>query len=99
MNTDNTPGHGRPVPQHPEDPHLRQTEIIVNGRERTVVGNEVTFEEVTKLAFPGPDEANVIYTVTFKNADQHPSAGELTASGTVEAKNRTIFNVTRTVKS
>ena len=99
MTTDNAPGHDRPELQHPKHgPH--ETEIIVNGRERTVVGNEVTFEEVTKLAFPAPDnEANVVYTVTFKNADQHPSAGELTAGGTVKVKNKTIFNVTRTVKS
>jgi hypothetical protein len=78
----------------------RETEIIVNGRARVVPGHQVSFEEVRDLAFPGPHtDPNVIYSMTYRNAASHPSAGELGPGGTVKIKNGTIFNVTRTVKS
>jgi hypothetical protein len=83
-----------------EHKHPREKEIIVNGRRRTVPGDEVCFEEVVELAFPGPQtDPNVIYSITYRHAASHPSAGELAPGGEVSVKNGTIFNVTRTVKS
>jgi hypothetical protein len=80
--------------------HPRETEIIVNARRRTVPGDEVCFEEVVKLAFPGsPTDPNVVYSVTYRHAASHPSAGELGPGGTVRVKDGTVFNVTETVKS
>ena len=81
----------------------REAEIIVNGRQRTVRGDIVTFEELVKLAFPGPTKQGVTYTITYRNADQIPPAGELDAGGKVKVKTKghgeTSFNVTETVKS
>lgn len=81
----------------------REAEIIVNGRQRTVRGDIVTFEELIKLAFPGPAKPDMRYTITYRNADQVPPAGELDAGGKVRVKARghgeTSFNVTETVKS
>jgi hypothetical protein len=74
-------------------------EIIVNARPRTVTGREVTFAEIVSLAFPGAHAANVIFSMTYRHAASAPHAGELAAGGTVEVKQGTIFNVTRTVQS
>jgi hypothetical protein len=54
--------------------------INVNSRPKVVNQEVLTFEEIATLAFPTTDGIqNPIYTVTFKNADQNPSAGTLVA--------------------
>lgn len=84
----------------------RESEIIVNGRRRSVEGRIVDFEEVVKLAFPtGPTKANTRFTVTYRNAAQVPAAAEMDPGQRVKVKpgrnpkNETIFNVTETVLS
>jgi hypothetical protein len=75
-------------------------EIIVNSRPRTVNARTVTFEQVVQLAFPGPHEPNVVFSVTYRHAASTPHAGELGAGGSVDVKKKgTVFNVTRTVQS
>jgi len=75
-------------------------EIIVNSRPREVDQKQVTFEQVVQLAFPGPHETNVVFSMTYRHAASTPHAGELGAGGSVEVKKKgTVFNVTRTVQS
>jgi hypothetical protein len=75
-------------------------EIIVNARPRTVNARTVTFEEVVQIAFPGPHEPSVVFSVTYRHAASTPHAGELGAGGSVAVKKKgTVFNVTRTVQS
>lgn len=75
-------------------------EIIVNSRPRVVEAQLVTFEQVVQLAFPGPHETNVIFSMTYRHAASMPHAGELGAGGGVEVKKKgTVFNVTRTIQS
>lgn len=75
-------------------------EIIVNSRPHVVPTNEVTFEQVVQLAFPGCQaDSNVLFSMTYRHAASKPHAGELGAGGTVELKKGTIFNVTKTIKS
>ena len=77
-----------------------ETEIIVNGRTRIVPGDEVTFEQIVQLAFPGPHAPNVVFSMTYRHAASTPHAGELGAGGSVDVKKKgTVFNVTRTVQS
>jgi hypothetical protein len=76
-----------------------EVEIIVNTRPRLVVGSTVSFEQIVGLAFPGPHEPNVVFSMTFRKAASTPHAGELGAHGIVTIKKGTIFNVTRTVQS
>jgi hypothetical protein len=76
-----------------------EIEIIVNARPRIVTGPHVTFEQIVQLAFPGPHEPNVVFSMTYRHAASRPQAGELGAGGVVEVKNGTVFNVTRTVQS
>lgn len=74
--------------------------IIVNTREKEVRQEVLTFDEITKIAYPNPDGVNdPIFTVSFKNADQKPSDGTLVSGESVKIKNGTIFNVKRTGRS
>jgi hypothetical protein len=75
-------------------------EIVVNARQRTVNARTVTFEQVVQIAFPGPHDPNVVFSMTYRHAASSPHAGELGAGGSVEVKKKgTVFNVTRTVQS
>ena len=75
-------------------------EIIVNARPRVVHEEDVTFEQVVALAFPGPHGPNIVFSMTYRHAVSKPHAGELAAGGIVEVKKKgTIFNVTKTDKS
>jgi hypothetical protein len=75
-------------------------EIIVNARPRIVHEEDVTFEQVVELAFPGPHGPTIMFSMTYRHAMSKPHAGELGAGGVVEVKKKgTIFNVTKTDKS
>jgi sRNA-binding protein len=84
----------------------RESKIKVNGRTKTIEGREVSHEEAVKLAFPeGQIKPNTKFTVTYRNAAQVPTMGELDAGTKVKVKpgrhedDETIFNVTPTVLS
>jgi hypothetical protein len=101
------------VPKGEEHFHLREDEhfhsakhrerafnIIVNGEPMVVRKRVLTFDEITKLAFPGlPTGPQIVFTVTFKKAAGPVHQGTLLPGGSVKIKNGTIFNVTRTDKS
>ncbi len=75
-------------------------EITVNARPRIVNDSRVTFEQVVQIAFPGSHEPNIAFSMTYRNAESKPHAGELGAGGAVEVKHKgTIFNVSKTVQS
>jgi|GEM_PF-813365 hypothetical protein len=74
--------------------------IIVNGRKKTVKKRELSFTEVVLLAFETPSEnANTIYTVTYRNGVHSHPEGSLVFGEKVEVKDGMIFNVTPTDKS
>jgi hypothetical protein len=78
----------------------RRTEIVVNGRERSVRGDIVTFEEVVALGLdPVPEGPNVVITVTYSHARGSKHEGTLRPGHSVEIKNGTRFNVKATDKS
>lgn len=72
--------------------------IIVNGREKTYVGKEITFAQVVALADNLPTGPNILYTVTYRKAEEE-SEGTLVPGKSVKLKNGTTFNVTATDKS
>ena len=86
MDGDNNSGHGKNIT------------VTVNGRDKVVNKEELTFAEVVALAFDNPSP-DTIFTVSYRNADQHPENGTLVAGQKVKVKNGTIFNVTATNKS
>jgi len=78
---------------------VHEVRIIVNGEPKTVVSQTVTYDEVTKLAYPTPPAPNTRYTVTFRHAED-PKEGSLAPGGSVKVKkDGTIFNVKTTGKS
>lgn len=80
--------------------HPHEWEIIVNARPKTVKKRVATFVQIVEIAFPGAiGEQDVVFSMTFRHAASQPHSGELAAGGTVEVKNGTIFNVTKTNKS
>ncbi len=73
--------------------------IIVNGREKTFIGKEISFIQVIELAFDSYEEAdNIVYTVSYSKGEDKKE-GTLTKGQTVRAKDGMIFNATRTDKS
>lgn len=77
----------------------RHYEIIVNGEQKIVDSDIVTYEQVVTLAYPTPPAPGTRFTVTFRNAKE-PHEGSLAPGGSVEVKKEgTIFNVKATNKS
>jgi len=80
--------------------HRHEYKIVVNAREKRVDHDVLSFDEVVGLAFdPVPTGPNVVFSIGFRHAAQHPSAGTVAVDGTVTIKNGTVFNVTATDKS
>lgn len=73
--------------------------ITVNGRQKTVTTNTLTFDDVVDLAFPGgPRGDNWVYTVGYRRAEGNKS-GSLSAGDSVKVKDGMVFDVTQTDKS
>ncbi len=77
--------------------HTKIYRIQVNGVEKTVDHDVLTYDEVVRLAFPQSDPAT-IYSVTFEKA-KDPKDGELVAGGSVTIKENTEFDVDDTGRS
>ncbi len=82
-----------------ENPPGQEAQFVVNATTDTVPSRDVTYDEVTKLAYPPPPAPGTRYTVTFRNAHK-PKEGSLAPGQSVEVKKEgTIFNVKATGKS
>ena len=78
----------------------KETTIIVNGREKTVTGKEISFNELVQLAFETPPPGqNICFTITYRKAQGNKPEGTLAEGEDVKVKKGTIFNVTATDKS
>src|ERR1044071_1771614 len=85
---------------HGEGEHAKKTKIVVNGREKTVEGMEISYEAVVPLGLdPVPSGPNVLITVTYSDAPGPNRAGTLTPGHSVKIHNGTRFNVVATDKS
>jgi hypothetical protein len=76
----------------------REMKIIVNGRERTVDGDTISYESLVQLAF-GNASSDTIYTITFKKGPPANPQGSMVAGSVVKLECGMIFNVTATTKS
>lgn len=79
---------------------LKPITVIVNATEYQVRETALSFSGVVKFPFPdaAPSETR-IYTVTYKRGPASNPEGSLVDGGTVQLKNRMVFNVTFTDKS
>lgn len=74
--------------------------IIVNARPKTVEKDEITFEEIIRLAYDNPPTGeNWVFTVTYHRGHGNKPEGSLVPGGTVKVKDGMVFNVTATDKS
>ena len=91
------PDHDDKYPKHPDD---KGFSIVVNGREKTVEEEELTFDQVVGLAFDDPPTGEFIcFTITYRNAGGRKPEGTLVEGEVVKVRDGTIFNVTVTDKS
>jgi hypothetical protein len=82
---------------HPT-PHL--VTVIVNGRPREVMKDELTFREIVALAFDNPPFGeNIVYTVTYKRGHGNKPEGTLVDGESLKPKEGMLINVARTDKS
>jgi hypothetical protein len=93
---DEKPEAAKDDPKHEPGTHT----IIVNGREKTVEVNDVSYEQILLLAYPNPDTGpDVRYTITWARNEHGNATGKLLPGGTVNVSEKMIFNVKRTDKS
>jgi Multiubiquitin len=86
-------------PQEDTDQESRVLTINVNGRERQVHANVLTFAEIVALAENLPAGPNVTYTVTYRRGHGDKPDGTLVEGSTIRIKNGMIFSVRATDKS
>jgi hypothetical protein len=76
--------------------HNKSYGIIVNGKQRTVTENTISYEQVVRLAFPeGPFD--ILFTVAY--ASPHGKDGTLAPGQDTHVKEGMSFNVIKTNRS
>lgn len=77
-----------------------ETAIIVNTREKTVQGKDVTYDQIVALAFETiPSGENIEITVLYRDGPGQNKEGTLSPNGSVRIRKDMIFDVTATDKS
>jgi hypothetical protein len=80
--------------------HEKQVTVIVNGRDKVVPKEDLSYWDVVKLAFPDatPNDTTY-YTITFKRGQGNKPEGTLVAGETLKVKEGMIINVSPTTRS
>jgi hypothetical protein len=74
--------------------------VVVNGREKLVSSEELTFDQVVALAYDNPPTGpNWVFTITYRRGHGQKPEGSLVAGDAAKVKDGMIFNVTATDKS
>lgn len=72
--------------------------IVINGRQREVSGQSISYSQAVQLAFPD-DQANETIEYTVAYANPHGKDGTLVNGQDVHIKEGMIFNVSKTNRS
>ncbi|TLP74562.1 hypothetical protein FEA48_10080 [Pseudomonas nitroreducens] len=83
---------GQGAEHQPETKH-----IIVNARQKPFDGDRITYQQVVALAFPGDDNPEIIYTVSF--VGPNILDGTLAEGQSVAIRNGMKFDVKKTNRS
>ena len=79
---------------------MKDVTIVVNGTQKTVAKDDLTFDEVVKLAFETPPYGeNTLFSVTYRRGHGNKPEGILAPGESVKVKGGMIFDVTATDKS
>ena len=82
------------------DRHDKRFLLVINGRQKSVDDDQLTFDQVVALAFDDPPAGEFIcFTITYRRAGGRKAEGTLVEGESVKVRNGTIFNVTVTDKS
>ncbi|MBF6042530.1 multiubiquitin domain-containing protein [Pseudomonas sp. P154a] len=82
--SENAPGHNKPV------------EIVINGQPYTVTQQQISYEEIVRMAFPeGPFD--ITYSVDY--ATEHGPDGTLTKGQSTKIHKEMSFNVIKSNRS
>lgn len=74
--------------------------ILVNGREKSVPKDELTFNKLISLAFDNPPTGpQICFTITYRRGHGKKPEGNLAEGESVNAKEGMIINVSYTDKS
>jgi len=97
------PRDGTEIHVH-EDEHFyseREIILVVNAQPKSWVDTKISYEQVTRLAFPNPPPPGIVitYTVEYERGPHRNPEGSLTKGMSVYVKNRMIFGVTETGRS
>ena len=77
-----------------------ETTIIVNGQQKPVAGEEISFDEVVAIALhPVPEGPYVLITVAYRGGYGEKPQGTLTKGQSVKVRKGMIFDVTATDRS
>jgi hypothetical protein len=81
--------------------HKKTTMIVINGQEKTVSGETISFEELVSLAYDGnpPTGENWSFTISYRRGHGEKPEGSLIEGETVKLKKGMVFNVTGTDQS
>ena len=83
-----------------DGPDAKTFLITINGRQRQVDHDELSFDELVNLAFDDPARGpQIVFTITFRNAAGRIPEGELDEGQRLKVRDGTIINVTRTDQS
>ncbi len=75
-------------------------EVLVNGRPKPVIEDQLSYWQVVALAFPDATMSQTaIYTVLYKHGPASNREGSLVEGQAVQIKSGMVFNVTRTDRS
>lgn len=75
--------------------------VIVNGREKSWAGKDISFEQVVALAYDGnpPTGPDWEFTVTYRKGEDKKREGTLVQGESVHVKEGMVFNVVSTNRS
>ncbi len=91
------PEHGERDGRHHDE---KEISVVVNGREKAIRDEELTFRQLVALAFDDPPAGEFIcFTITYRRAAGRKPEGTLIEDESVKVREGTIFNVTVTDKS
>jgi hypothetical protein len=79
---------------------MKEVTIVVNGTQKAVQKDDLTFDEIVKLAFDNPPYGeNTLFSITYRRGHGNKPEGILAPGETVKVKEGMIFDVTATDKS
>ena len=81
-------------------PNNKMFLITVNGRQKQVERDELSFDELVDIAFDDPARGpQIVFTITFREAGGRIPEGELDEGQRLKVRDGTIINVARTDQS